>query len=304
MVRGEFPSVRLIANQENLGFGVANNQGVAAARGRHVLLLNSDTVVPSGTVALLLAKLQEDSEVGMVGPRLVNADGSAQRSAFRFPTPTILLLEQLSLTRLLPVVRRRDVGSGRDDSLSVDWLLGACLLARRDLLQTLGPFDPRFFMYGEDIDLCYRLRATGWDIRLVPEAVITHLGGQSARRYRVQMALRSTESMYLFYRKHYSTPALFSAVLIFRGVAAMKWLRDVGRLGWFALRGSEREHIRLLLEDLGLWVRVVRLHPPPQVLPATEDYPDDSVPRRRWRCAALTSVATLRALTAGIASLP
>src|SRR6185503_851289 len=102
-------------------------------------------------------------------------------------------------------------GGGR----TVDWLSGACMLARRDVLLALGPFDPRFFMYGEDIDLCYRLRAAGWSIRFVPEAVIMHVGGGSSRGYRVRMAVRSTESMYLFYRKHYCGPALGLAVLIF-----------------------------------------------------------------------------------------
>jgi GT2 family glycosyltransferase len=137
------------------------------------------------------------------------------------------------------------------------------MLARCDVLRALGPFDPRFFMYGEDIDLCYRLRAASWSIRFVPKAVITHVGGGSSRSYRPRMALRSTESMYLFYRKHYRGPALGLAVLIFRTVAAMKWVRDAGHLGWIMLCGREGELRRVLCENLHVWRSVLALSPPP-----------------------------------------
>lgn len=259
MVRAQFPTVRLIANCENLGFGRASNQGVAAATGRYVLLLNSDAVLCPGAIDRLLAALRANPGVGLVGPRLLNADGSVQRSARRFPTPAVLLLEQLSLARLLPVARSD--GPRRPDSLPVDWLLGACMLGRRDLLRALGPFDPSFFMYGEDIDLCFRLRATGRGVRLVPRAVVTHLGGGSTQRRRAQLALESTTSMYRFYRKHYGAGCLRIAVVIFRAVALVKLPRDVGRLAWTVLRGRNRRRARRLGEDVRLWLRVLALSP-------------------------------------------
>jgi GT2 family glycosyltransferase len=262
MVRDVFPSVRLIANTKNRGFGAANNQGVAAALGRYVLLLNSDTIVRSRAIERLVAHIEQEPGLGIVGPCLLGADGRNQRSAFRFPTPPVLLLEQLSLSWLLPTASRQHRGWQHANSFSVDWLLGACLMAQRDLLAALGPFDPEFFMYAEDIDLCYRAREAGWDIRLVPDVVITHLGGGSTDHDRARLALQSTASMYLFYRKHFSRFALLLAILIFRGVAALKWSRDLARWAGLALIGRGDEQRRLLLEDLRLWVRVFRLRPP------------------------------------------
>lgn len=260
MVRRQFPDVRLIVNEQNRGFGIANNQGVAAASGKYVLLLNSDTIVRPGAIERLVEVLECEPRVGLVGPRLVDGEGRRQRSAFRFPTPPILLAEQLSVGRFLPAARDKKAGS-----YVVDWLLGACLLARRDLLAAFGPFDPDFFMYAEDIDLCYRARLAGWEVRLVLDVTITHLGGESARREHVRMGLQSTESMYLFYRKHYSPHALLLATIIFLGVALLKSVRDAARWLGLALVGSRSEQRRQLLEDLRLWARVLQLRPQPVV---------------------------------------
>lgn len=271
MVRAEFPQARLIANRRNVGFGVANNQAVAVARAPYVMLLNSDTIVPPGAAERLLRELDRAPDLGLVGPRLIGADGKVQRSAFRFPTPRALLLEQINLARFLPAARQAHQPD-ETCARSVDWLIGACVLGRRDLLAALGPFDPRFFMYGEDIDLCYRLRRAGWDIRLAPCATITHLGGMSARRDRVRMALQATESMYLFYRKHYSERALLLAALIFRASAALKSLRDLVRLIWLTLASRDRERRAGVLMDLQVWQALLFLLPP--ALARQGDEPD------------------------------
>lgn len=262
LIRTTFPDVRVLVNQENVGFGVANNQGVAAAKGRYAMLLNSDTVMWPGTIERLVTYLEHTAEVGMVAPRLLNADGSDQRSAFRFPTPLVLLLEQLSLAPVLPMTDYRERAQQAHTPFAVDWVLGACMLARRDLLAALGLFDPRFFMYAEDIDLCYRLQSAGHAIHLVPAAVVTHFGGMSARQQPLRMALQSTASMYLFYRKHYNRPALLLAVLIFRGAAVARWLRDAARWAGLALPGTQPARRRMLIENLRLWMHVLRLRPP------------------------------------------
>lgn len=260
MVRDEFPKVRLIANAENVGFGVANNQALAVARGTYALLVNSDAFVPPGTTERLLVELVTHPTVGIVGPRLVNADGSLQRSAFRFPTPLVTLVEQLGLVRYLPSISYRHAEMDMDRSHSVDWLKGACLLARTALLRRYGPFDPQFFMYGEDVDLCHRLRASGHDVRLVPEATVTHLGEASTQRHAGRAVIQFVESTYMIYRKHHARQ-LPAIILVFRFVAALKCLRELARLAWRAIGGSSVD--RSMLGDLRLWLRVIRLRPAP-----------------------------------------
>jgi GT2 family glycosyltransferase len=262
MVRESFPQVRLVINRENVGFGAANNQAISIARGQYVLLLNSDTIVRPGAIEQLLRELEGAPDVAAVGPRLVGGDGTTQRSAFRFPTPLVLLLEQLNLARFAPVTGRRDRKRSSAGAISVDWLIGACLLVRREALARLEGFDRRFFMYGEDIDLCYRLRSAGWDIRLAPGATITHLGGMSSRRQRLRMAIQATASMYLLYNKHYSKRALQLAALIFRGAALLRSLRDVGRWAWLSLTRRNPERRDTLLEDLRIWFGIIALRPP------------------------------------------
>jgi GT2 family glycosyltransferase len=249
MVRTEFPSSTLMCNEDNVGFGAANNQAVAAAGGRYVLLLNCDTRVNAASVRELVAALEADQRLGLVGPRLLNADGSPQRSAFRFLTPANLALEQLSLARRLP---------------AAGYLKGAALLGRADVLRRFGPFDPDYFMYCEDADLCYRLRCDGLGIRLVPQAAFTHVGGQSTKRHYEAMAVQAIASTYLFYRKHYGPMALSRAVAVVRGISALKWMRDAARLLWATAKKQPAEKDRWRREML-VWRRIRALRPPSQV---------------------------------------
>jgi GT2 family glycosyltransferase len=260
IVRAEFPSTHLICNDQNLGFGLANNQGVAVAQGRYVFLLNSDTRVNAASVRDLVSALESDPRLGLVGPRLLNADGSPQRSLFRFLTPVNLALEQLSLAQYLPADR---VGPKRGRRRVAGYLKGAALLGRTDVLRAFGPFDPDYFMYCEDIDLCYRLQASGLTVRLVPTAVITHIGGQSTQQHRDKMAEQAIASTYLFYRKHYAAPSLWTAVAIIRGVSAMKWVRDATRLVWAMAHGRTKEQAHWQRQML-VWTRIGALRPPRQ----------------------------------------
>jgi len=260
LVQVEFPEVRLIANDRNRGFGFANNQGVAIARALFVLLLNSDAFLHPGTLDALLAPLCAEPRVGLVGPRLIGPDGQVQRSAFHFLRPAVLLLEQLGLGRYLPVGRPIHTPWGKASSVSVPWILGACLLARRDVLTALGPFDTDFFMYAEDIDLCHRIRQAGLDIRLVSRTAVFHLGGASARRERSRLALLSIASVYLYYRKHHGRAALALAVLIFRVIAAMKLARSLIRT-LLRARGSLPERGGRI-PDGHLWLQTLCLRPP------------------------------------------
>jgi GT2 family glycosyltransferase len=260
MVQSEFPSVILIGNEENVGFGIANNQGTAIATGHYVLLLNSDTRVNAAAVRELVSAMECDPGVGLVGPRLLNADGSIQRSAAPFLTPFNLALDQLGVARE-PRERSWQTDPARGRSLA-GYLKGAALLGRTEVLRRFGPFDPEFFMYCEDIDLCYRLQRAGLRVKLVPEAVIIHVGGQSSKRNYEAMAVQAIASTYLFYRKHYGRLALVLAVGIVRGVSVLKWLRDGVRYISARARQCRAEESRWR-RDMQVWLRITALRPPP-----------------------------------------
>ncbi len=203
MVREEFGHVRLIANAENLGFARANNIGIQASRGRYVLLLNNDTVVPVGALAGLVAFMEAHGDAGAVGPRLLRPDGSPQPYAFG-GDPTLGYLLRRGANRLLFGRPLHDWAT--DAVQAVDWVSGACLMVRREAIDRAGLLDELIFMYFEDNDWCLRIRRAGWRVYYNPQVAITHIGGQSlAQNSAARRAYR--ESLCYFYAKHYGLPA-------------------------------------------------------------------------------------------------
>jgi N-acetylglucosaminyl-diphospho-decaprenol L-rhamnosyltransferase len=181
-VRERFPEVTVLPLGENRGFAAANNAAFARCRGEYVLLLNSDTFLHDGALAALVDAARRHPRAAAVGPRLLNGDGSLQRSAWPFPQARRLLLEAVTLHR--PLARLGLVEDLRlwahDDERAVDFLIGACLLVRRHALDEVGGFDEGFWLYGEEADLCWRLSQRGWQVVLAPDAVATHVGGASS----------------------------------------------------------------------------------------------------------------------------
>ena len=164
MVRSEFPEVRLLANEENRGFSAANNQGIAVASGRYLLLLNPDTEVLDDALAGLVGFADANEDVGLVGPMLLNQDGSVQPSMRRFPTIGTALFESTWLQPYAPsgLLDRYCVLDRPDNTVQdVDWVSGAAILARRDAVNQVGPMDEAFFMYSEELDWCRRFREAG-----------------------------------------------------------------------------------------------------------------------------------------------
>jgi GT2 family glycosyltransferase len=184
MVQAEFPQVRLLIQPVNRGFTGGNNRGIAAARGRTVLLLNPDTEMRPGSLAALVGYLDAHPGVGLVGPRLLNSDGSPQSSRRRFPTIGTAMVEstplQPFLARLGALRRYYVLDRTDDEEQEVDWVTGACMLARREVLAAVHGFDPGYFMYSEELDLCRCIRRAGWRIAYVPDAVVVHHGGRSS----------------------------------------------------------------------------------------------------------------------------
>jgi GT2 family glycosyltransferase len=200
MIRREFPAVQLIENTHNDGYARANNLGIRASRGRYVLLLNSDTLVPAGALPGLIDFMQQQPDAGACGPRLVRADGRPQRYAFG-GDPTLGYLLRRGTSQLLLRRPLHDWATGA--TLAVDWVSGACLLARRAAIEQAGLLDERFFMYFEDNEWCLRIRKAGWSVYYYPAIEIVHLGGQSlARNPQAQQVYY--QSLTYFYAKHYS----------------------------------------------------------------------------------------------------
>lgn len=237
MVLQRFPQVRLLENAGNVGFGRANNQALQQAQGETLLLLNSDAFLLPGALPLLYQRLSQHPEAGLTAPQLLYEDGSLQRSCYAFPTLTTELWQTLYLDRVF--ARSRVFGRylmtywDMQDAREVDVVMGACLLLRREALQQVGFFDEQFFMYSEEVDLCYRLHRAGWKARYEPEAQAVHVWGGSSRRVKTETLLRLYRSRVQFFRKHYGglTAGLYKGVLALNGLT-----RGLGGLPVGALR--------------------------------------------------------------------
>ena len=204
MVAAEFPEVTLIRNDRNLGFGAANNIGMKAARAPAFLLLNSDARLVDGSIARLVERLQKEPALGVIGPRLRFEDGRMQASAHRFGSLRLLALEELGLYKLLPRTKTAEVLLGgywdHAHERRVDWIVGACMLVRREVFEQTGGFDPAIFLYGEEVEWCERIRSAGWDVLFSPDAEVAHVGHASAdtlvgERGRIDLCLVAADAL-------------------------------------------------------------------------------------------------------------
>jgi len=205
-IKRDFPKVTIIANNENRGFAAANNQGIKKARGRYLLFLNPDTIVHPLSLDVLMNFMDGNSNAGACGPKLLNRDGTTQPSTRRFPTFRGALYRHTVL-RFLGIFRSeyekllmKDFNY--DGQADVDQLSGAALMVRRPVINEVGIMDENFFMFYEEVDLCYRLKQAGWRSVFIPEAVITHLSGRSAEDIPVKIRIMKLTSMLKFFRKH------------------------------------------------------------------------------------------------------
>jgi asparagine synthetase B (glutamine-hydrolysing)/GT2 family glycosyltransferase len=184
MVAKEFPQVRLIRNAENVGFARANNQAMRAAVGSFFLLLNSDTLLIDDSVARLIACVRTDEGVGVAHCRLLMLDRRLQHTTYRFPSIKLAILEDFGLYKVLSVQKRGEtlLGGywGQDQERDVDWVAGSFMLLPRRVFEETAGFSEAYFMYGEDMEWCYRIRDRGWRIRYYPDASVVHLDHSSS----------------------------------------------------------------------------------------------------------------------------
>lgn len=240
-LRAAFPGIRHISSQQNLGFAGGNNLALAEiAAGtddsdRHntlVLLLNSDVQVEPDAIQQCLTFMDEHPDAGVVGPRVLLPDGSLDLACRRaFPTPVNAFWKLSGLARRYPD-NPRFAGYNltylpEDKTAEVDSVGGACMLVRLLAIDQVGLLDDRFFMYGEDLDWSYRIKAAGWRVYYYPEATVVHLKSASARRQSRRMIYEFYRAMWLFHAKHYArrTPVLINGLvmigIVMRGIAAL-----------------------------------------------------------------------------------
>jgi len=240
MVSDEFPWAILVQETENVGFSAGNNLGFHRSRARHILFLNPDTHILGNAISTLAEYLDLHTEVAAIGPKLLNSDETIQSSRRRFPTIRTGFFESTLLEPIAPSkVLRNYYMQDCDPEIvhDVDWLVGAAIMVRRSVLDKVGTFDERFFMYSEEIDLQKRIKEGGWNIRYLPSAEIIHHGGKSSDQVVAQRHILFETSKITYFRKHH-------------GDLAADWLRRflLASYGWKlafekakALLGHKRE---------------------------------------------------------------
>ena len=225
-IQHHYPQAILKANEDNVGFARANNQGMAIADGRYVLLLNSDTVVQPDTLQTMISFMDSRTDLGASGCKIILPDGSLDKACKRgFPTPSASFYYAFGFSKLFPNVpkfNQYQLGYlSPDESYPIDCLVGAFMMVRREAIEQVGGLDEDYFMYGEDIDWCYRLKQAGWGIYYNADTTIVHYKGGSARRRPLRIVYEFHRAMLLFHRKHFRSkynPLINAAVYTGIGV--------------------------------------------------------------------------------------
>jgi len=248
MLRREFAQVQLIASEINGGYAYGNNLGIRQAAGRHILLLNADTLLPPTALQGMMDFMMAHPDAGVAGPKLVLADGSLDLACRRsFPTLDVAFYRLVGLSKRYPKspkYNRYNLGYlDPDEVAEVDSVVGAFMWIRREALDQAGLLDERYFMYAEDIDLCYRIKVDhGWKVFYNPQVVVTHYKSQSTRRRWVPMTIEFYRAMWRFHAKHYARRTFF----------LLNWVTALGLVGLCGLallinvlRPAERRKVGL-----------------------------------------------------------
>lgn len=226
MLARDFPKVRTIASPDNIGFAGANNLAMQEANGDFYLLLNNDAVVTPGAVDTMLGLIRGRPDVGVLGPLLRNEDGSVQVSYGR-----MISLHAEAIQRVLtrgnsrgnPVVRSYIERRSQKEAYP-DWVSGACMMLRADVVKTVGYFDDHFFMYSEEVDLCERIRRAGYRVYYTPEAEVVHVGGKSTEANPEKAAFEYRRSQLYFYSKHYGRVRVLLLKAYLLASIAVRWV--------------------------------------------------------------------------------
>lgn len=274
MLQKEFPDVQVIVSPENLGFGRANNLAFKEARGRYIVLLNSDAFLTREALRLSVEKMDRDSKIGLAGARLTGRDGAWQPSARMFPSVVTDFFVLSGLSNRFPASRFFGhfdrTWADPMQPAAVDWVPGAYSIIRKEALNKVGFFDPAFFLYYEEVDLCKRIKASGYSIWYWPDVVVIHIGGESSRQMKTvqmskagsQLTLWRMRSTLLYYRKNHGFQAFFAKTLETLWYSQRAWRKrfskDPARR---ASAASDQAHVMLMKQA---WAETMggRISPP------------------------------------------
>lgn len=261
IIRREYPAIHLVENRENVGFGRANNQALAHIDSKYVLLLNTDAFVEPDSIEKTLKFMDENPGCGILGVRLVGRDGTLQPSCRYFPTPWKIFLERSGLKRFF---RRSqlvdDLSWDHTTVRDCDWVPGCYLLIRKEVIDQVGLFDPRYFLYYEEVDLCFAAKKAGWAVTFFPHTAVVHLGGESAKsagevtKVGSQIEALQIESELLYFRKNFGLLAVFSTILLGTVSDIIQLLKNVFRLRFQRTLFSSFAHTALI------WKLLVHTH--------------------------------------------
>lgn len=237
VLRRDYPQIRLLENKTNVGFGRANNQALPYIKGRYVLLLNTDAFVEPDTISKTVQYMDANPESGILGVKLLGRDGDLQPSCRFFPTPWNLFLSRAGLDRF--VKRSRMVDDMSWDHASVrecDWVPGCYYLIRKEVIDQVGLFDPRYFLYYEELDHCFAAKKAGWKVIYYPYTSVVHIGGESAKSEGEittsgrQINSLNIESELLYFRKNHGLTGVLVHMLLNSVAGILQFSKDVIKL--------------------------------------------------------------------------
>lgn len=224
MLADKYPNVRILQNNGNVGLSKASNQGIEATHGKYILLLNNDTIVNGSALDSLFQFLEKHPDTGAVGGKLLNPDGSFQSGYANFSS----LIEEFMVATGLGYFLREGYPLNHDSDQYVEagWMSSACLLLRRSALDQIGLLDEEYFIYGDEVDLQYRLHRAGWKVQYLPDATIIHYGGRSMNRWRRRKMVY--RGKLLFYQKNYSSIKTNFLRVMLLLISIVKWVGWIG----------------------------------------------------------------------------
>lgn len=255
LIRREFPADALIVNPVNVGFGRANNQALALAKGRYILLLNTDAFVAPDTLVKTVGYMDANPQCGILGVRLEGRDGELQPCARYFPTPVNQFLQRTGLHKVFKNVRMvDDMGWDHASVRQCDWVVGCYYLVRKELVNQIGLFDPRYFLYFEEVDHCFAAKKAGWNVVFYPHTTVVHLGGESAKssgeitQSGRQLSALQVESELLYFRKNHGLFGVLADISLSLAADALRAAKQVLKGNGVDGARSAWQHSSLLLK--------------------------------------------------------
>lgn len=237
LIKQHYPDITLIENQKNVGFGRANNQALDVIKGDYVLLLNTDAFVAKDTLQKTVDYMENNPKCGLLGVRLIGRDGDLQPSCRFFPTPFNIFAQRIGLNRLFPNINVVDnVDTDHNVTQACDWVPGCYYLLRKEVVDTVGLFDPLYFLYSEEVDHCYAIKKAGWEVMYYADTNVVHIGGESAKsvgkisNVSRQVPQLQIESELLYFRKNHGLIGVWSHILLSNLADLIQFAKDLLRL--------------------------------------------------------------------------